>query len=504
MQSIPLFGYGLEGYSAAVSKQRRLNCFYEIRLDQDKHATIIRGTPGSTAEITLPASPVRGWTVAKNVLYVVAGPLLFSIDTSNNVAELGVVASITGAVDMQDNGVQLLIVDGVFGYIYTLVTGTYYQSSLNTAGSFGIIADTNFPNGATTCCFINTRFLVNKPNSLQEYMSCQDSNGIAYDGTRWTDATYSLPYYISKENHSDYLIASDMLNGAIVLWGTETIEFWQDVGASPQPYARINGATQTWGLAALWSRAKLNNTFYFLGRAEQGGVQVMVLQGYTPTRVSTTDVENIISKMVDWTDAVALTYIIDGHPMYQLNFPSANRSFLFDSLTQFWSEVQTGVDVQARHFAQMGIAYNRKYYVADYTTGVIYQLQGDVYTDNGTPIKRQATSRHISASLNEFGIDELVLDMETGVGLNDGQGSDPQVMLQVSRDGGRTFGIEKWMTVGKIGDYIRRVIWRRLGSARDFVFQFTMTDPVKFTIVKGSASTRQTKGVAQQPGGAGG
>lgn len=495
MKSIPLFGYGLTGYSAAVSAQRRLNCFYEIRLDQDKHATIIRGTPGSSVELTLPTSPIRGWVVAKDILYVVAGSVLYSVDTGNTVTSRGTLSTSTGYVDLQDNGVQVLIVDGTYGYIYTIVAGSYYQAALNAAGSFGIITDPNFPDGATTCCFINTRFLVNKPNSLQEYMSCLDGSGLAYDGTRWTDATFSLPFYISKENHSDFLIASDVLNGAVVLWGQETIEFWQDVGSSPNPYSRINGATQTWGLAAVWSRAKLNNTLYFLGRSEQGGVQVMALQGYVPTRVSTSDVENIIGEMADWTDAVALTYLVDGHPMYQLNFPSADRSFLFDSLTQFWSEIQTGVSLQAKHFARLGITYNRKYFVSDYTTGIIYELSNDVYTDNGTLIKRQATSRHLNADGNQFTIDELILDMETGVGLITGQGSDPQIMLQISRDGGRTFGVEKWVTVGAIGDYMRRVIWRRLGNARDFVFQFTMTDPVKFTIIKGSASTRQQEGV---------
>jgi hypothetical protein len=68
-------------------------------------------------------------------------------------------------------------------------------------------------------------------------------------------------------------------------------------------------------------------------------------------------------------------------------------------------------------------------------------------------------------------------------------------MLQVSRDGGRTFGAEKWVSIGKVGQYLSpRAIWRRLGSARDFVFQFTLTDPVKFTLIGGAASIRQIEG----------
>jgi hypothetical protein len=115
-----------------------------------------------------------------------------------------------------------------------------------------------------------------------------------------------------------------------------------------------------------------------------------------------------------------------------------------------------------------------------------------VYTDNGAAVKRQLTTRHIGVDGNEINISELFLDMETGVGLQSGQGSAPQIMLQVSKDGGRTFGVEKWKSVGAVGQYkTPRAIWRRLGSARDFVFQFTLTDPVKFTVIGGSITVDQ-------------
>ena len=78
-------------------------------------------------------------------------------------------------------------------------------------------------------------------------------------------------------------------------------------------------------------------------------------------------------------------------------------------------------------------------------------------------------------------VDLPVQDATTGV-------EDPQVMLRVSRDGGRTFGNERWVPLGKMGEYYARVILRRLGSARDFVIQITVTDPVKFVLASGSVS----------------
>lgn len=486
MKAIPLFGDGVNAYSPVVSRQRRLNCFYDVRKDGDKYSSILRGTPGSVRFVQLPTYPVRGWRVVGSLLYVVAGSALYSVNTSGAYTVLGALTISNSSVSMSDNGVQLGMVDGASLYCYTLVTGSYSQSALNTAGSFGKVTDANFPAGATSLAFLDGRIITNRPSSRQFYVSEQ------YDLTAWTNVS-SLPTYGTKENSSDQLLAVDVLNGALVLWGAQSIEFWQDVGSFPLPFQRINGATQTWGLASVYSRAFLNNTMIFLGQNPQGGVQVMLLNGYAPQRVSTSDIENIFSSFSTVTDATALTYIVDGHPMYQINFPTANRSFLYDALTGIWQEVQTGLAIQARHYGNLGVAFNAENYISDYSSGNIYQLRTDVYTDNGSPIKRQVASRHMHAGGNELALSELWLDIETGVGLQAGQGVDPQIMLQVSRDGGRTFGAEKWVSIGKVGQYLSpRAYWKRLGSAKDFVFQWTVTDPVKFTIVGGSAQPRET------------
>ena len=488
MKPVPLFGEGINAYSPAVSAQRRLNCFYDIRKDQDKNTAILRGTPGVVLLYALPTGPIRGWQVVGNLLYIVAGLVLYSVTSGGTVVVLGTMApSASPFVDVTDNGLQLGIVDGNTLYVYTLVTGVYKQTALNAAGSFGAVVDANFPAGATSLAFIDGRCIANKPNTRQAYM-CEQ-----YDLTNWTNVA-SLPTYMTKENSSDQLAAVDVINGLVILWGLQSIEFWQDVGSSPNPFARIMGATQAWGLAAVNSRQPLNNTAIFLGQNPQGTLQIQMLQGYTPTRVSTTDIEDIISGFAVWKDATSLTYIVAGHPMYQINFPTANRSFLYDSLTNIWQEVQTGLDLQARHIANMGIAFNSKNVVADATSGGLYVLDVGALTDNGILIKRQATSRHIYFEGNDIGISELLLDMETGVGLQTGQGKDPMIMLQVSKDGGRTFGPERWVRIGKVGQFRTRAIWRRLGMARDFVFQFTMTDPVKFTILRGSITPTGQEG----------
>jgi hypothetical protein len=62
----------------------------------------------------------------------------------------------------------------------------------------------------------------------------------------------------------------------------------------------------------------------------------------------------------------------------------------------------------------------------------------------------------------------------------------PQVMLRWSDDGGHTWSNEHWAEIGRIGEYGRRVIWRRLGMTlklRDRVYELSGSDPVKIAIM---------------------
>jgi hypothetical protein len=56
-------------------------------------------------------------------------------------------------------------------------------------------------------------------------------------------------------------------------------------------------------------------------------------------------------------------------------------------------------------------------------------------------------------------------------------------MLRWSNDGGSTWSNEHWVSIGKIGKYKNRAIWRRLGFARDRVFEVSVSDPIRTVIV---------------------
>lgn len=62
-------------------------------------------------------------------------------------------------------------------------------------------------------------------------------------------------------------------------------------------------------------------------------------------------------------------------------------------------------------------------------------------------------------------------------------GTNPQVMLRWSNDGGRTWGPEHWRNAGKQGEYGKRVRWNRQGVGRRRVYEVVLTDPIQWRIV---------------------
>ena len=81
----------------------------------------------------------------------------------------------------------------------------------------------------------------------------------------------------------------------------------------------------------------------------------------------------------------------------------------------------------------------------------------------------------------------LELVVETGVGLITGQGSDPQVMMQYSDDGGRSWSAERWKSLGVLGDYTAIVEWFDLGEFGERMFRFRISDPIKTVLISANA-----------------
>lgn len=468
MKPIQLFGAGTGHKSLVACAQRRLNCYWEIQTDGDKANAVIYGTPGTLLQATLP-NIMRGMRVVGSLLTIVNGSIVTQLNSALSQTNLsGSLTSSNGRIGMSSNATQIIIVDGVAGYTITLPSGAVTA-----------ISDAQFPNGCRSVTYVGGYFIVEKPNTAQFWVS--DLN----NGASWS-ALFFQSAFSSAEN----LVAVDSDHGVLILFGRTYIEYWVPNEALDFPFGSLQSAAQQFGLAAINSRVHINNGIAFLGQNTQGQHQVFFIDligSYAPQKISNADIESIINDLTIKDDATSLSYMIDGHPMFYLTFPTDMVSLFYDFSTGIWYEAQTGVATTGRYYGDITQTFLGVTYVSDYQSPNLYKFDGGIYTDNGTPIKRQLISRHLGDG-NQGSIDELFIDMETGVGLQSGQGSNPQIILDVSKDGGRTYGNQRYLNIWPVGQYLNRVIARRVVNGRDPVVRLTMTDPVKFVVVREGAT----------------
>jgi hypothetical protein len=210
-------------------------------------------------------------------------------------------------------------------------------------------------------------------------------------------------------------------------------------------------------------------------------------------------VEFAIRSYATISDAISYTYQDEGHSFYVLVFPSANATWVFDAATNLWHERAYRNTISGdleRHRSNCHVYFDRQHIVGDYRNGRLYELDLDTYSDNGDPLLALRACRHASDKddLANMFHHRLQIDIEAGVGLITGQGSDPQFMLRWSYDGGHTWSNYHYRGMGKIGEYSRRALWNRLGKSRDRIYEATISDPVKRVIV--GANLRVSKGTA--------
>lgn len=474
---VSLFGAGTVSNADVVTRQRRLNCYFENRRDKDKTAIACYGTPGLVAAFA-PSTPlnfpIRGFLGTQNSLFLVSYNQFQSVNASGTAIFSANVDTQTGNCSLAFNDTQVVVVDGSFGYLYTPSSSTFA-----TIGA-------SFPNGAKTVTYVSSFFVAELPGTQQFWVSN------ANDGSTWGGTSFA-----SASSYSDNVLAVDNLAGILWIFSQQHMEAWQNQGTTPQPFAPITNAAYEWGLAAIFSRAHVDESIIFLGQTREGQVQFVRLQGFQVTRISDDDIERVINGFSTVSDAVALSYEIGGHKFYQVSFPTTNRSFLYDCATGLWSDVQTGASISpVRHQANLSAYFAGTTYVSDYATNQVYKFSPTAYTDNGVTIARELVTRHILSNFDRIRISQLLLDMDVGGALQSGQGSNPQIMLQYSKDNGRTWSAERWASLGKVGQYLTRVIWRRFGSSRVATFRIRMTDPVKFVIATAAMKVKAPRSKA--------
>jgi hypothetical protein len=462
----PILGGSYVARSVNAADNRMVNMFPEAVPQGGKEAGFLSRAPGLRLLATVGTGPIMGLWHFGDYLYVVSGVSLYRVNTSWVSTFLGTVTG-TGQVSMADNGTQLFIACNPNGFIYNASTLVFAK-----------ITDVDFA-GAVNVGYLDGYFVFNEPDSQRFWVTS------LLDGTSIDPLDFA-----SAEGYPDQIVSLLVSYREIWLFGSNSVEVWYDAGTPDFPMARIQGAFMETGCIAAYSPAKLDNAVFWLGADARGQGLVYRANGYTPARVSTHAVEFAIQSYGDITDAIGYTYQQEGHSFYVLIFPTADATWVYDVSTQLWHERAGFAEGQfTRHRSNCQMSFSDEIVVGDYQDGRVYAFDLDVFADDGQIQRWLRSWRALPTGQNNLkrtAQHNLQLDCETGVGLNTGQGSDPQVMLRWSDDGGHTWSNEHWKSMGAIGSYGYRTIWRRLGMTekiRDRVYEICGTDPVKIAIM---------------------
>jgi hypothetical protein len=491
MPQFPFVGQAYEAPMLLQDAEKCVNWYVEMTQNGDsKTPKALLGTPGLASLLTLGSGPVRGgWVLpGGQTALVVSGNEVFKVTiataataASNAVlaaTQIGQIATTTGPVVVRDNGAGgiAVITDGPNGYVVNLTAWTVKQ-----------ITDPAWL-GSSRIDFIDGWLVFNKPGSQTFYTS-----PLYWNGTSAMDATY----FALKDTSTDQLVTFFAHNRELWLIGERTSEVWYDAGGATFPFSRLQGVTLQHGCSAAQTIARVTDTargvdsLIWLGKNERGQNTVKQTVGYQAIDVSTIAVNHAIASYPVINDAIAYSYQEDEHEFYVLTFPTADATWAFDVTAKLWHQ-RANYDPAAgqfhRHRSNFFMNFAGMRIVGDYQNGNLYQMSRSSYTDNGAPLVCWRRAPHVWDHDDRERVfhRRLQLEFTPGVGLQSGQGSDPQVMLRWSDDGGQTWSNEHWQSIGKVGQTKHRAIWRRLGNARDRVYEAKFSDPVSRDVVGAS------------------
>lgn len=519
MAKLPLLEGAYTTRGLIAECQRCVNLYPEINPKDAPQPISHYPTPGLSLLVNggekLEVGPVRGLYFAANEkLYAVVGTGVYYVDSSFSVTKLGTIAPKLTPVSMKDNGITLVIVDGTAqGYTVDLATNAFGQ----------VVDGSGLFVGADSVDYLDTFLVFNQPGTRNFYSSL--SNSVSFDAL-----------YIAAKTASSDLLQTLIVNHRIIwLLGTFTSEPWYNAGNPAFPFALQPGVFVQYGCCAKYSACSDHDSIFWLSQDKNGRGLVIEGKGLQAKVVSTPAISQQFAKYATLTDAVGFIYQQAGHIFYVLNFPSADKTWVYDKTTGLWHE-RCSVDgngVEHRHRANChAMAYGVNV-VGDWQNGNLYKFDLEVFTDAGTNIVRRRGFPHVvtdgkravyaafmadievgSADNVMWGTptnytppdwkhpadfsDDYSVDFRTDEAQRIGQQNDdfssdynedfatgelvddtsaldtytgPMISLRWSDDRGRTWSDPVLMPIGASGEFFTTPTWRRLGVARYRTFE---------------------------------
>lgn len=392
--------------------------------------------------------------------YFVLDASLVRLESDETASPIGGTIEGTGPVSMAENGTQLcILVPGGKGYIYT------------TAGGLVEITDSDFrANGdPTAVTFVDGYFVFT--TDTKKIIVSNLNDGLAYGALDFGSA----------ESDPDEVVAPVVLFNQLFVAGATTFEAHSNIGGAGFPFQRSNLFFQQ-GVAARFSIQVTPETFTWIGNAKRQRPAVWIAAGNQTQKISTRGIDILLGDLTDaqLSAITSWSYGADGQYFVGWNLPTT--TIVYDFVTKRWHERQSRIsagtnDVSVTASRQRDhIAAYGKIYCGDSEDNRIGKLSDDVHSEYGNLMEREFTTQPFQNNLEPFSVPYLELHVQSGVGGS----AQPEVTMWQSKDGGHTYNAPRSRPFGKLGEYKRRAVWRRLGRADMTVsYRFRITDAVK-------------------------
>ena len=446
-------------------------------------------------------------------MFAVFGNVLYRFDAYGNRTVIGPVASNGKRVSFAETGgprALLLVADGSSLYYYDLLEGgglvqiqlperITSRGGTVTPSHVAVVAGSIVVNDTQSgYCYYSVPYPLSNETRTMFVIGADGKPEYEADGvtvkTKEVESRlhvfeddYHVQQYFNGESSSDNVSAIYAVGPTLYVYGPKTVEIWQRGSGEFEDWIRTSYTAQnSFGLEAPNSVASSGSVVYFVASGAQYGKAVMMVSGTAFKKISEDWLEHkLLQESTE--SAYGFCYSVADHNFYVLQLNSIGETWVYDTLDGGWHQRtsrsrKSGIESQWR---AGGIAYYREKFFTFTNDGCVCGFNHDYWSEDfpdGTsyPMIRHRQTAVIVDNLKNFVLEELAV--ECNVGTWEDYSLKPELLLEVSKDGGNTFGNVKHASLGRTGDYSHRVRFRNLGMCRKCVLRITYSHPTELTL----------------------
>jgi hypothetical protein len=495
-----------------------VNMYFERQGNMASSPAILRSIQGTKLALDMPEKNCRGMFRASRgfngypMLYAVFGSHLYLIiqngEESFNSIEIGRVSNgINEPVSMCETGgygdahPHLIVADGAQLFAVDTTVHPEYQIQDYKAVALPKRTDGSFIHPSHVYYLFGYLAVLDQGTDAF-VLSCQypweeDIYGddIFMLQDHEVPAEGSIPAYTIKGNPQGFKVYSEwstdstraMIGAGSYLYtfGDRSFQAFSYNDDKNFPFQSPDTAAGAIGILAPRSIAAVGQKVFWLGSSDIGQFGVFEVQGSTPKRISTNDIEREIRYMKFPDDAVAQVWQENKHVFYAITFRKDNRTLVYDESEDMWSvraSYDPNMPEQEGHWRPQyaTLSYDKLFFGTIDDSKLMYLAEGKWTEYDGLQIVRRRRSGAILSDFSPFYCNSVKLI------INNGQVTEadelPQVSLRYTWDGTQ-WSDQELATVGMIGRYDWNTQWWTLGYGEILSLEFACSDPYDFTII---------------------